>query len=232
MNGTCSADGCNRTGTIRRGLCGKHYERLRTSEGFVSSKLEVSPLCSIEGCGRPHIARGWCNNHWKRWRRHGDPLGMFVPQTTCSVEGCGNVGKISLGMCNKHVIRWRKYGDVNHVEPRNTWGSGRRNMIPPPPRPFGADNPSWKGDGVGYLGAHRRTVRSRGKAAEQQCSHCDQPASEWAYDHSDANQLIDKRGRPYSPDPAHYLPLCVPCHRGWDSERIARRKAAQCTPSS
>jgi hypothetical protein len=31
--------------------------------------------CSIEGCGKPHAARGWCNAHWERWRHHGDPLG-------------------------------------------------------------------------------------------------------------------------------------------------------------
>ena len=30
--------------------------------------------CSIPGCGRETIARGWCWRHWKRWRRHGDPL--------------------------------------------------------------------------------------------------------------------------------------------------------------
>ncbi len=32
-------------------------------------------FCSISGCGRPVLARGWCNRHWLRWSRHGDPLG-------------------------------------------------------------------------------------------------------------------------------------------------------------
>ena len=32
-------------------------------------------LCSIENCGKPVRARGWCNAHWCRWRRHGDPCG-------------------------------------------------------------------------------------------------------------------------------------------------------------
>lgn len=32
-------------------------------------------ICSIEGCERASRARGWCNAHWKRWQRHGDPLG-------------------------------------------------------------------------------------------------------------------------------------------------------------
>lgn len=30
-------------------------------------------FCSIEGCGRPTKAHGWCSRHYRRWRRHGDP---------------------------------------------------------------------------------------------------------------------------------------------------------------
>lgn len=33
------------------------------------------PYCSVEGCGKPHEARGWCNAHYRRFRAHGDPLG-------------------------------------------------------------------------------------------------------------------------------------------------------------
>ena len=32
-------------------------------------------VCSIAGCGRQQIARGFCHSHWRRWRRYGDPLG-------------------------------------------------------------------------------------------------------------------------------------------------------------
>lgn len=30
-------------------------------------------VCSIAGCGRPHLARGWCNKHYLRWKQHGNP---------------------------------------------------------------------------------------------------------------------------------------------------------------
>ncbi len=29
--------------------------------------------CSIDGCGNPHQARGWCNKHYQRWLSRGDP---------------------------------------------------------------------------------------------------------------------------------------------------------------
>ena len=30
--------------------------------------------CIIEGCTRPHEARGWCNRHYLSWYKKGDPL--------------------------------------------------------------------------------------------------------------------------------------------------------------
>lgn len=32
-------------------------------------------LCLIEGCGKPNKARGFCNLHYQRLLKHGDPLG-------------------------------------------------------------------------------------------------------------------------------------------------------------
>lgn len=31
-------------------------------------------MCAVEGCERKHIARGWCDWHYRKWRKHGDPL--------------------------------------------------------------------------------------------------------------------------------------------------------------
>ena len=44
--------------------------------------------CSVEGCDREATSRGWCLPHWKRWRRHGDPLlGRTPPQKKESPDG-------------------------------------------------------------------------------------------------------------------------------------------------
>jgi hypothetical protein len=29
--------------------------------------------CRFDGCGEPHYSKGWCRNHYDRWKRHGDP---------------------------------------------------------------------------------------------------------------------------------------------------------------
>lgn len=29
--------------------------------------------CTIEGCNKPLVARGWCLKHYSRWKRQGDP---------------------------------------------------------------------------------------------------------------------------------------------------------------
>lgn len=41
--------------------------------------MATKRICSIEGCGKPQIARGWCGTHYQRWKKHGNPL---VVQTT------------------------------------------------------------------------------------------------------------------------------------------------------
>lgn len=32
--------------------------------------------CAIEGCATPAKARGWCNAHYKRWQKYGDPTAL------------------------------------------------------------------------------------------------------------------------------------------------------------
>jgi len=38
--------------------------------------MATTRICSVPGCGKPHLARGWCNKHLHRWRRHGNPTTM------------------------------------------------------------------------------------------------------------------------------------------------------------
>lgn len=32
-------------------------------------------VCSIAGCGKPHLAKGWCQNHYQKWYKYGSVAG-------------------------------------------------------------------------------------------------------------------------------------------------------------
>lgn len=49
---------------------------VRVTPGRVAQEVS-SPMrlhCSIPKCDSPHQAHGFCNAHYHRWRKHGDPL--------------------------------------------------------------------------------------------------------------------------------------------------------------
>jgi hypothetical protein len=46
-----------------------------------------SPPCSIPDCDNRQVARGWCDKHWKRWRKHGDPMVRPGEYSTESPDG-------------------------------------------------------------------------------------------------------------------------------------------------
>jgi hypothetical protein len=76
-NNKCSIDGCDNF--IRaKGLCGKHYERVRThGNPYVdlrSGKKAPFVKCKVEDCKSEaiHKSQMLCNLHWQRWNRHGN----------------------------------------------------------------------------------------------------------------------------------------------------------------
>lgn len=69
-------------------------------------------LCSIPGCDNPVLRRGWCNRHYLRWQRHGDPVGGGEARQKpglCSVDGCERPRR-NKGWCTMHFQRWKNTG--------------------------------------------------------------------------------------------------------------------------
>jgi len=67
-------------------------------------------FCSIPECEGKVLARGWCNKHYRRWYRHGDPL-YESPPRVCSVEGCSRPHQ-SLDLCGMHYQQFRTHGGI------------------------------------------------------------------------------------------------------------------------
>lgn len=67
--------------------------------------------CSIDGCEKDFLARGWCSTHYRRWRKTGSLETTRFIKKSCSVAGCDKPGE-KRTWCGTHYARWRKTGDV------------------------------------------------------------------------------------------------------------------------
>lgn len=154
-------------------------------------------FCSVDECGNFTSSSGFCNKHFWRFTKYGDPLHPVrakEPQIgNCSVENCANPAR-SRGMCSKHLWRLKQHGDVHHNE-----------------------RPQYGTSDITYSGAHLRVRSQRGSARNHRCVACGSGASQWAYDHNDPNEKFDaNQSLRYSADPNHYTPMCAPCHTHFD----------------
>lgn len=74
----------------------------------------MNRLCSIEGCGKPHLARGFCSRHYEQRRAQ-------FSVRPCSVEGCGH-GQKGHGYCKSHYARFKRHG--HPLGGNAPWGAG------------------------------------------------------------------------------------------------------------
>lgn len=127
--GGCSIQGCAGI-TYARGLCEKHYRRLRRNGDPLKLFRSSEPRpCSVAGCGKVAESRGLCHGHYLRWLRRGDideevPLARRKQPGQCVVEGCGRPPK-ARGLCKGHYHRLLRHGDVRADVPiRVVTGAG------------------------------------------------------------------------------------------------------------
>jgi hypothetical protein len=68
--------------------------------------------CAVEDCQRRSRTRGFCNKHYQRFYRYGDPLYVKRhrygerPRPACSADDCDQLAACK-GMCRKHYQRTR-----------------------------------------------------------------------------------------------------------------------------
>ena len=63
--------------------------------------------CSVEGCDGKHHALGFCNKHWKQYKKYGKIMDEeYDKAKICSVEEC-NEKHFGLGFCKRHYAQYK-----------------------------------------------------------------------------------------------------------------------------
>jgi hypothetical protein len=85
---SCGVEGCDKP-VHAHGYCSTHYARLkRQGDPGAAELIQHSQrrwrqseyqgiACAVDGCERQAKSRGWCNMHFQRWKRTGDPVGKW-----------------------------------------------------------------------------------------------------------------------------------------------------------
>ena len=80
--------------------------------------MATKRICSIDDCCKPVFAKGWCKAHYKRYERHGTPLGGGKPRNKvaapCKAQGCDQRSRMH-GYCIKHFKRLQRNGSPEVV---------------------------------------------------------------------------------------------------------------------
>ena len=67
--------------------------------------------CSVEGCDKKPVGRGWCPKHWTRWKKWGSVEDRPRPTPKiCRIEGC-DVPSRARDLCKRHYGRWLRQGN-------------------------------------------------------------------------------------------------------------------------
>jgi hypothetical protein len=172
-----------------------------------SMTSEGARTCSIASCDGPHVARGWCEKHYSRWKRHGDTATVLVSRipkgAVCSVDGC-TTPVLARGWCAKHYQRWLKHGDP--LKGPDQWAE---------------NNPTWLGDEAGYQAFHGRVHRRRGMPSR--CERCGTEDPTKRYEWANLTGHYE--------DPDDYERMCKHCHQLYDAKRRARKPIDHGTPA-
>lgn len=81
-------------------------------------------VCTYEGCGRAHHARGWCLTHYMQFKRGSTPVGPIktrerIKPDECTEEGCHEEVKAK-GLCKMHYQRLLRHGHTRYQDRKTT----------------------------------------------------------------------------------------------------------------
>lgn len=228
---TCVIDGCQRPSRSKSAtMCEMHYYRVRRNghPGLKAREEYKKPIrrpvsrkaphtCTVYGCSKTAKSNvegeQVCLMHYKRWKRTGS-MSLAASQAAREADRQALVEEMKRlyesGMSTTEVGT-AVNRDASHVS-RMLRDAG----VSMRPR-----HPARRGD-ITYGAAHMRVRSDRGSARDHVC-RCGAQSAQWSYTHQDPNEMQSDLG-PYSPDPAFYVALCVPCHKRDDLARIKEKR--------
>lgn len=83
-------------------------------------------VCTMDGCDRPHKARGYCQTHYMQFRRGITPVGPIKVRVRdkppeCAEAGCSEPVKAK-GLCKTHYQRLLRHGHTRYRDRKKTAG--------------------------------------------------------------------------------------------------------------
>lgn len=109
----CKIEGCENN-LLAQGRCSMHYTRAVRSGEIVRKPHTIvnAGLCPVNDCGKPKYGSGFCQAHYEKFRKYGDPLGTAPRKTgnPCLTDGCSKLS-VAFGMCGNCYQHYKKYGD-------------------------------------------------------------------------------------------------------------------------
>lgn len=76
--------------------------------------------CNVDECNIPQYCKGYCRNHYQKYKKYGDPLYInprHLHSDICKVVNCESK-HCARGFCMKHYRKFKKYGDPLFVHPK------------------------------------------------------------------------------------------------------------------
>jgi hypothetical protein len=177
--------------------------------------MKATRVCSVQECDADARTRGWCEKHYTKFKRYGDPL-WTAPSRKPNLLG-QRFGLLTVVADAGDSRSWHCACDCGGMTVARTWNL--RNGVHASCG-AGAHRHS---ELVGYVSAHKRVRAARGLARNHSCVDCGRPARHWSYDNTDPDALYESGRGHYSLDPSRYEPRCPSCHKHFD---LAARHAA------
>lgn len=123
---TCSVDGCEKIIKARSSketLCGMHRSRVRKNGDIGSAKQMTMrgkfQFCQVDQCDSPICALGYCNKHYAKFAKYGDPLGSSLFEMKCEICGIAFFAKLQSRKYCGSACKRKAY--VKRFPPKDEW---------------------------------------------------------------------------------------------------------------